>query len=60
MQIAEDLLIGADHHGYVLRVKTAFTAMGDQADADGIDVLLVQFVILYRGGERVPKTSQFF
>jgi arginyl-tRNA synthetase len=41
---------GADHHGYVPRVKAALTALGD--DADKLDVLLVQFAVLYRGGEK--------
>jgi arginyl-tRNA synthetase len=49
---------GADHHGYVPRVKAALTAMGDKADADKLDVLLVQFAILYRGGERVQMSTR--
>jgi len=49
---------GADHHGYVPRVKAALTAMGDAADADKLDVLLVQFAILYRGGERVQMSTR--
>jgi arginyl-tRNA synthetase len=47
---------GADHHGYVPRVKAALTALGD--DADKLDVLLVQFAILYRGGERVQMSTR--
>ena len=39
---------GADHHGYVPRVKAALQALG--YDANKLDVLLVQFAILYRGG----------
>jgi len=49
---------GADHHGYVPRVKAALTAMGDKEDADKLDVLLVQFAILYRGGERVQMSTR--
>ncbi len=49
---------GADHHGYVPRVKAALTAMGDKVDADKLDVLLVQFAILYRGGERVQMSTR--
>ena len=41
---------GADHHGYVPRVKAALTALG--LDSTKLDVLLVQFAILYRGGEK--------
>ena len=47
---------GADHHGYVPRVKAALTALGD--DADKLDVLLVQFAILYRGGEKVQMSTR--
>jgi len=47
---------GADHHGYVPRVKAALTALGD--DADKLDVLLVQFAILYRGKEKVPMSTR--
>jgi arginyl-tRNA synthetase len=32
--------------------------MGDKADADKLDVLLVQFAILYRGGERVQMSTR--
>ena len=41
---------GADHHGYVPRVKGALKALGD--DADRLDVLLVQFASLWRDGVR--------
>jgi arginyl-tRNA synthetase len=47
---------GADHHGYVPRVKAALSAMGD--DPSRLDVLLVQFAILYRGGERVQMSTR--
>ncbi len=47
---------GADHHGYVPRVKAALKAMGN--DPSKLDVLLVQFAILYRGGERVPMSTR--
>lgn len=49
---------GADHHGYVPRVKAALTAMGDKQDADKLDVLLVQFAILYRGGEKAQMSTR--
>ena len=42
---------GADHHGYIARVKGAITAMG--ADAKKLTVTLVQFAVLYRGTEKV-------
>lgn len=47
---------GADHHGYVPRVKAALTALGD--DASKLDVLLVQFAILYRGGEKMSMSTR--
>lgn len=47
---------GADHHGYVPRIKAALQAMGENPDR--LDVLLVQFAILYRHGERVPMSTR--
>lgn len=47
---------GADHHGYVPRVKAALTASG--SDADKLDVRLVQFAILYRGAERMQMSTR--
>jgi len=54
-----DLLIdilGADHHGYVIRVGGGLTAMGYAADDLIVD--LVQFVALYRDGEKVAMTTR--
>jgi arginyl-tRNA synthetase len=42
---------GADHHGYIPRVKGALAALGLSPDA--LTVALVQFAVLYRGGEKV-------
>ncbi|MEO5574392.1 MAG: arginine--tRNA ligase [Gammaproteobacteria bacterium] len=47
---------GADHHGYVPRVKAALTALGE--DAAKLDVVLVQFAILYRGAERAQMSTR--
>ncbi|MFP4294618.1 MAG: arginine--tRNA ligase [Halothiobacillaceae bacterium] len=47
---------GADHHGYVPRVRAALRALGH--DPEHLDVLLVQFAILYRGGERVQMSTR--
>ncbi len=47
---------GADHHGYVPRVKAALTAMGE--DAKRLDVLLVQFAILFQGGQKVQMSTR--
>lgn len=49
-------IFGADHHGYVARVKAAVNALGH--DARALDVLLVQFAILYRGSERVQMSTR--
>jgi arginyl-tRNA synthetase len=47
---------GADHHGYVPRIKAALQALGD--DPEKLDVLLVQFAILYRGGEKAQMSTR--
>ena len=47
---------GADHHGYVPRVKAAIKALG--ADESKLNVLLVQFAVLYRGEERVQMSTR--
>jgi arginyl-tRNA synthetase len=47
---------GADHHGYVPRVKAAIQAMGGAPEK--LDVLLVQFASLYRGGEKVAMSTR--
>ncbi len=47
---------GADHHGYVPRIKAALEALGD--DPSRLDVLLVQFANLYRSGEKVQMSTR--
>lgn len=47
---------GADHHGYIPRVKGALQAVGENPDR--LAVLLVQFAILYRNGERAPMSTR--
>ncbi len=47
---------GADHHGYIPRVKAAIEAL--RGDKDKLDVLLVQFAVLYRGEERVQMSTR--
>ncbi len=49
-------ILGADHHGYTTRVKASMKALG--ANTDQIDIQLVQFAILYRGGERVQMSTR--
>ncbi|MCX7096976.1 MAG: arginine--tRNA ligase [Methylococcales bacterium] len=47
---------GADHHGYIPRVRAAIQALG--ADESKLSVLLVQFAILYRGEEKVSMSTR--
>ncbi len=47
---------GADHHGYIPRVKAAMQALG--ADANKLTVLLVQFAVLYRGDQQVQMSTR--
>jgi arginyl-tRNA synthetase len=47
---------GADHHGYIPRVRAAMTALG--ADESKLKVLLVQFASLYRGEEKVQMSTR--
>ena len=49
-------LWGADHHGYVPRMKSALQAMG--YDENVFKVMLVQFVSLKRGGEKVSMSTR--
>ena len=47
---------GADHHGYVPRVKGAIKALGK--NPDDLDILLVQFAVLYRSGEKIQMSTR--
>lgn len=49
-------IFGADHHGYVARVKAGLTAMGYAAE--DLEVELVQFVALYRGGKKLAMSTR--
>jgi len=54
-----DLVIdvwGADHHGYIPRMKAAVQALGRRAD--DLEVVLIQFVNLLRGGEQVSMSTR--
>ncbi len=53
-------VLGADHHGYVARVRAGLTAMGEPGES--LEVNLIQFVSLFRGGEKIPmgkREAQF-
>jgi arginyl-tRNA synthetase len=47
---------GADHHGYIARVKGALAALG--IDPDVLDVALVQFAVLYRNGQKASMSTR--
>jgi arginyl-tRNA synthetase len=49
-------ILGADHHGYVSRVRAGLEAMG--YDADDLEVELVQFVSLFRGGRKMQMSTR--
>ena len=49
-------ILGADHHGYVPRLKAALTALG--VDADKLDVVLMQMVRLVRDGEIIKASKR--
>ncbi len=47
---------GADHHGYIPRVKGALAAL--QLDPAVLDVALVQFAVLYRNGQKASMSTR--
>jgi arginyl-tRNA synthetase len=49
-------ILGADHHGYVARVRAGLEAMGFAGDS--LEVELVQFVTLYRAGEKLAMSTR--
>lgn len=49
-------LWGADHHGYICRVKASLSALG--FDAEKLDVRLLQMVRLLRGGQMVKLSKR--
>jgi arginyl-tRNA synthetase len=49
-------VLGSDHHGYIARVRAGLLAMGQPGDC--LDVRLMQFVTLYRGGEKVQMSTR--
>jgi arginyl-tRNA synthetase len=49
-------VLGADHHGYVARLRAAAAMLG--LDADRVEVLLYQFVLLTRGGEQTKMSKR--
>ena len=48
-------ILGADHHGYIARMKAALTALG--VDASKLDIVIMQMVMLVRNGETVKLSK---
>lgn len=49
-------VLGADHHGYVARMKAALTALG--LDASRLDIVIMQMVRLVREGETIKLSKR--
>ncbi len=49
-------VFGADHHGYVARIRAFLQGVGE--DPDKLTVLLVQFANLYRGKVKLPMSTR--
>ena len=47
---------GADHHGYIARVKASIEALG--YDQNKLEILLVQFANLYRNGRKISMSTR--
>ncbi len=47
---------GADHHGYITRLRAGLVALGGPAES--FEVRLVQFVSLFRGGEKAQMSTR--
>jgi arginyl-tRNA synthetase len=47
---------GADHHGYIARVKGALQSLG--VDPDRLTIALVQFAVLYRDGKKASMSTR--
>jgi arginyl-tRNA synthetase len=50
------LPVGADHHGYVARMKAAWAALG--GDPDTLEMPIIQFVHLVEGAERAAMSKR--
>ena len=53
-------VLGADHHGYVARLRAGLIAMGQPGEC--LEATLIQFVSLFRGAEKIPmgkREAQF-
>jgi len=49
-------IFGADHHGYMARLRAAAIGMGE--DPERLEIILVQFAILFRDGKKVQMSTR--
>ena len=49
-------VFGADHHGYIARLRAAALGLGENPDR--LEILLVQFAVLFRFGEKVQMSTR--
>ncbi len=49
-------VLGADHHGYAPRIRAGIEALGE--DPSRLEVILIQFAVLIRGGRKVQMSTR--
>ena len=49
-------IFGADHHGYMARVRASLAALG--LAPEKLDITLVQFAVLYKGGAKMQMSTR--
>ena len=49
-------ILGADHHGYIARLRAAAIGMGE--DPDRLEIILVQFAVLFRDGTKIAMSTR--
>ena len=49
-------IFGADHHGYIARLRAAALGLGE--DPERLEILLVQFAVLFREGKKVSMSTR--
>jgi arginyl-tRNA synthetase len=49
-------IFGSDHHGYITRLRAALSGLGK--DPDNLEIMLVQFVVLFRGKDKVQMSTR--
>lgn len=49
-------VLGADHHGYVARIRAVIEALGYQSNS--LNAVLIQFAVLYRGDQKIQMSTR--